>query len=90
MKDRDITNDLAIVTYLHCGMCGKELAEGTTDADELVSPKEYQRIQAGWTPLGLQIWCTRHDVNIIHIDFERHKHPANVHRKRLPNEVKPA
>lgn len=59
---KPIPNTLEIGSYIHCGMCLSELPKG-------VSPQEYQKIQAGWTNLGLQIWCIRHDCNIIHIDF---------------------
>jgi hypothetical protein len=57
--------------YLHCGRCMEDLPPG-------ISPKEYQRVQVGKTPRGLQVWCTRHDCNILHIDFEGHQHPADV------------
>jgi hypothetical protein len=35
-------------------------------------------IEAGWTQLGFQVWCRNHNVNILHVDFEGHKHPANA------------
>lgn len=63
--------------YIHCALCFSELDTGEINA----SPKEYQRIQAGWSIEGLQIWCTRHQTNIIHIDFEGVKHPANTTRE---------
>jgi len=58
-----------IVGFFHCKDCGKEIPPG-------MSPKEYQDIEVGWTEIGLQVWCKRHDFSIIHIDFEGHKHPA--------------
>ncbi len=73
-KQRPISNQNKIELYLHCGLCFDE-----KPAD--ISPKDYQKIQAGWTKQGIQIWCTRHNVNIIHIDFEGHKHPANTSRE---------
>ena len=57
--------------YIHCGACLDELPTGA-------SPAKYQRIQAGWTEKGLQVVCMRHGCNIIHIDFEGHKHPADI------------
>ena len=33
------------------------------------SPAEFAKVQAGWTKEGLQVWCNRHDENIIHLDF---------------------
>lgn len=69
-----IENTNQIVQYMHCGKCMDEMPIG-------VSPKEFQRIQVGWTIQGLQVWCTRHDVNILHIDFEGVQHPANITAK---------
>jgi len=65
----DKTNQIKM--YMHCGKCLKEIPEGK-------SPKEWCHLQVGWTREGIQIWCTRHDCNVVHIDFEGHKHPANV------------
>jgi hypothetical protein len=31
-------------------------------------------LQIGITPLGLQIWCTRHEMNVALIDFEHTRH----------------
>jgi hypothetical protein len=42
---------------------------------------DWQKIQVGWTQLGLQVWCIRHDCNIMHIDFEGVKHRANTTRR---------
>ena len=41
------------------------------------SPQEYTNYDVGWTEMGLQIWCVRHDCNVVNIDFEGHQHPAN-------------
>ena len=59
-----IKND--IVQYFHCSKCLEELPEDR-------SPSDYQRVNVGWTKKGLQIWCTRHDENIIHLDFKEQK-----------------
>ena len=56
-----------IEVFFHCKECMRELPNGQ-------SPQDYQRIQAGWTTKGLQVWCNRHDLNIVHIDFEGVKH----------------
>ena len=64
-------NTNEIIGYHHCGLCIKELPPNT-------SPQEYARIQSGFTPRGVQIWCNRHDVNIMHIDFQGQQHPANT------------
>ena len=70
---KTISNKNEIEMYLHCGLCLDEKPED-------ISPMDYQRIQAGWTVQGLQIWCIRHDCNILHIDFEGRKLSANTTR----------
>lgn len=45
-----------IHTYMHCGLC--------------LDQKQPQKIEAGFTRLGLQVWCARHQVNVIHFHFE--------------------
>ena len=27
-------------------------------------------VEVGWTNQGFQVWCTRHNTNVIHIDFD--------------------
>ena len=34
------------------------------------SHKSYSRFEVGWTKQGFQVWCTRHNTNVIHIDFD--------------------
>ena len=63
------TNEIKM--YHHCRKCLEELPAGE-------SPSSYQRISAGWTKRGLQIWCDRHEANIMHVDFEGQTHPANT------------
>jgi len=77
---REIGCDVEIVSFLHCALCLAEKPRGQ-------SPKEWARTQAGFTKLGIQIICTRHDVNICHIDFEGQVHPANTDRRKLPAEL---
>ena len=64
-------NKLNISAYIHCGKCLDELPDG-------LSPQEYRELDVGWTDKGLQIWCIRHDCNVVHIDFEGQAHPADV------------
>lgn len=66
-----IPNTNEISGFIHCGMCLREVPKGT-------SPREYAQLEVGWTGLGLQIWCRRHEANVMHIDFEEHRHPANT------------
>lgn len=70
-----VSNENEIKMYLHCKLCLEELP-----SDQ--SPREYLRVEVGWTTKGLQVWCNRHECNIVHIDFEGKKHPANTTRKK--------
>lgn len=71
-----------IVSFMHCGLC---LGERPEDQ----SPQEWGRLEAGWTKQGIQVWCKRHDVNVLHIDFEGVKHRATQNRLLRPGEKKP-
>ena len=63
------TNEIKL--WFHCSNC-------LPDKPARRSPAEWVRLEAGWTKLGVQIRCQRCDLNIIHIDFEGRKHPANL------------
>ncbi len=54
-----------IVLFFHCKDCNENIPDG-------MSRRDYQSIEVGWTEIGLQVWCKRHDQNIIAIDFEGH------------------
>jgi len=82
----DISNKQSGEMFLHCGMCSAEFQEGHPDTWGQ-SPKEYARQQGAWTRQGLQIWCTRHDVNLIHIDFNGQQMRANSTRYIGPMEA---
>jgi len=74
----ELSNEDQIFAFIQCGLCVEELlaAEGPE-----VSPRDYARLEAGWTPRGLQIRCVRHECNVLNIDFEGCQHPADVTRK---------
>lgn len=59
---RDIPATLCIEGYMHCSICIQEKPDH-------VSPADYQRLSVGWTEVGLQVWCRRHNVNVAHIDL---------------------
>lgn len=63
-----------IKAYMHCGKCLEE-----KPADQ--SPKEWARIQVGFTKRGIQVWCNRHEINVMHMDLEGIRHPANQNRE---------
>ena len=64
-------NENNIELFLHCKKCIESRPDG-------ISPKDYQEIGCGWTKQGLQVWCNRHDCNVLHVDFEGQKHPADL------------
>jgi hypothetical protein len=74
IDERPIPNTLEIHAYIHCGMCLTELPPDQ-------SPREYASYEVGWTKLGFQVWCKRHEVNVMHVDFQGQKHPANTTRE---------
>ena len=69
-----IPNTKAITLHMHCASCLDDLPDG-------MAPQQWQDLEVGWTELGLQVWCKRHDANIVHIDFEGQTHPANTTRE---------
>lgn len=60
-----------IQQYMHCHLCLQEKPEDT-------SPMDWARLSVGFTQQGLQVWCDRHEKNVVHIDFEGQKHPADM------------
>ncbi len=76
---RDIPNTKEIASFIHCGQC---IEEFPWKAPPGISRGEYAVLDVGFTELGLQIWCRRHDCNVAHIDFEGAQHPANQTRPK--------
>lgn len=73
--------DNNILAYFHCALCLHEKPDGQ-------SPQEWGRLEAGWTEQGLQVWCWRHEVNVLNIDLEGLKVKATTARKLIPGEKK--
>jgi hypothetical protein len=61
------TNEIQL--YFHCRRCLIEKPDG-------MAPNDYRQLDVGWTAIGLQVWCRRHECNIVHIHFEGQQHPA--------------
>jgi len=78
MKKKKEFNENNIVQFIHCILCIKE----GIPRDE--SPETWARFSVGWTIEGLQVWCVRHKSNILHIDFQGKKHPADMTRIPTP------
>ena len=77
MTDTGSDNNNNIDTFLHCESCYSELKNAKTEEDfSLIgavageSQMSYSRFEVGWTNQGFQVWCTRHNHNVIHIDFD--------------------
>lgn len=64
----------SIASFVHCGLCIQEMPAGT-------SPRLWAQLEVGFTKIGIQVWCKRHECNVMHIDFQGQKHPANTNRK---------
>lgn len=79
-EDEEIPNVNSIVSFFHCELCLEELPDG-------VSPREYAEHEVGWTEIGIQVWCKRHECNVIHMDFEGNKFNANDTRKKSIRET---
>ena len=58
-----LTNSNEIVKFIHCKKCLDERPSN-------LSPREYAQLEFGFTKPGIQVWCKRHEVNVMHIDFE--------------------
>ena len=78
LVSREIPTTNEIKAFMHCKRCLSEMPDGT-------SPREWAKLEVGWTDLGLQVWCMRHDINVMHVDFEGQTHPANLGAPSLKN-----
>ncbi len=77
-------NKKEIRAFYQCGLCVaeyKQLCAVDDPSVNGVSPGDFHRLEIGSTPYGFQVWCRRHDVNVIHADFEGRKITANMTRK---------
>jgi hypothetical protein len=73
----EIEYDNQIVRFIHCKKCLDE-------RPPTVSPREYVQLEVGFTAPGLQVWCKRHEVNVMNIDFEgAGPFPANIGIERI-------
>lgn len=68
--------ELMIGMFMHCRQCVEALSIRAQATGQPVSPQQYSQLDVGWTPYGLQVWCRRHNVNVLHVDFEGLAHPA--------------
>ena len=59
-----------ITQHVICAKCEEEFLNGLTDSSSL---QDYTELDVGFTDTGIQVWCRRHDANVVHVDFEGRK-----------------
>ena len=42
-----------------------------------ITLRDYVKVDVGFSQIGIQVWCQRHDKNICHIDFEGNRPKAD-------------
>jgi len=57
-----------------CNRCLEEFQSGATDAASL---RDYTVLDVGFTDIGIQVWCRRHEANVVHVDFGGRKLEAD-------------
>jgi len=67
---------LSITQYVVCSKCADEIMQ----LDPPRSLQDYAAMDVGFTDYGVQVWCRRHKANIVHIDFQGRKCPADFRR----------
>tara|TARA_B100000965_G_scaffold295593_2_gene253763 strand:+ start:133 stop:387 length:255 start_codon:yes stop_codon:yes gene_type:complete len=50
-----------------CPRCVKEFMERPRPFRSLI---DFMEFEVGFTMLGIQVWCRRHNKNVCHIDFQ--------------------
>lgn len=70
---KTVTNEKRIELYVHCSHC--------------VLQKKRDKLAVGWTAAGIQVWCETCESNVLNIDFEGARHPANT--TRIGNDTTP-
>lgn len=79
----EISTDNQIVMYLHCAQCVVDYDKESHYRP--VRPAHEARLNVGWTPRGMQVWCARHNCNVLNVDYEGMKHPAVTARQKEPD-----
>lgn len=57
-----------IVGVMHCRKCLKEFDDQGMAL--LISPADYAALDVGWTPTGIQVWCRRHNYNVLCLELK--------------------
>ena len=67
IHDQKRTTESQIEMFLHCTKC---IEEWKTEKGAGESPASYARLNIGFTPRGIQIWCERHNCNVDNIEVQ--------------------
>jgi hypothetical protein len=67
------TNEIS--AYVHCAFCLAEWVELPSGSGSMA---DYARFELGFTDVGFQVFCRRHRMNVLNIDFDGHKLPVRV------------
>jgi hypothetical protein len=51
-----------ISQFMHCRKCLEEKPPSQ-------SPRQWARLECGWTDVGWQVWCVRHECNVTDLDL---------------------
>ncbi len=73
-----------IKEILICNRCYREYHAGLTDSKSL---QQYTILDVGLTDMGIQVWCRRHNVNVVHINFGGKKLVADFRNLQKLNTV---
>ena len=60
-------NKNRIIQFVHCTKCVDELDKSEDEFKG--SPRDFAKIEVGFTKKGIQVWCITHDINIAHFDL---------------------
>ena len=50
-----------------CAKCTEEVTSGLVGD---ITLEDYARLEVGFTAYGMQVWCTRQERNVAHVNFE--------------------
>lgn len=68
---QNLPNTFEIKHVLECKRCAESCPAGTSLSD-------WTRVVVGLTSYGLQVWCARHNANIMHVDFRNQRLGVNA------------
>ena len=68
-------NTREIKDFLHCKRCEESCPVG-------MNFQEWSDLEVGFTPYGFQVWCHRHNCNVVHLDFRGSRIPINASAER--------